>query len=718
MSNKSLSVTTSYQLQVNNTFESHNEFVDKIKSYAHNIGFTIKLGKFKYLKESKNKSNSLEKSFQKRILLCSRAGFAKSKECNSNDKIPKKEQNRQIINMDLTHNYLKVKENYRFFMSIERNIPNDVKQRIELLRRAGVNVLTIRAILKEEFGDHITWIYDDIYNFIYHLEGSGLEKKELDAEEFVKILDQFKYDNAEFFYYVDINENTKKLEQAIWMFPEQCINYSRFNDIVVYDNTYKTNHFKILFGIFTRIFTKFLEMVNQHAPVVILTDDDHTIANAYSKVLQLLGTKHHLCQWHLMKNIMKNLSAKLNTNWSAFIRDFYKCLEEMDNILKTSYPLAVTYLSYMEKTKEKWAACFNCDTFMADIMTIQCEESMNNMMKGYLDANTSLTIFITAFQLALNTQSEKTEFRIYQQNNFNTIYKTTRKGRSSNKRITSTIELASNKKKNSKKDINAARSQDSNNLDNYQSNDFGYNMESSNEIQNSNIIGISSDSNSLVQCFVKTNFSSNEINLEKNQNKDMQCQYCGETLPNPLPLKVSEYLNDIATKKKLAQTAVKQYKFCQVYRGEGIIIPYGIEKGYLLHIDFTILPDRVRSLKYKLLKIIKGQQFSEYRVDAVKRIQEIGASKANSSLLQINYFELFQYYGTKGLAVILETLTEIFVQTKILTTNLCVPQSSFQYLAQVLVPKTAIRLIAENFNNISLDAAKKIIIDSIEFGLY
>ncbi|CAG8855817.1 12642_t:CDS:2, partial [Gigaspora margarita] len=93
------------------------------------------------------------------------------------------------------------------------------------------------------------------------------------------------------------------------------------------------------------------------------------------------------------------------------------------------------------------------------------------------------------------------------------------------------------------------------------------------------------------------------------------------------------------------------------HRGEGIIIPYRIEKGYPLHIDFTTLPDQVRR-----------------------------ASKANSSLLQINYFESFQpgYYGTKGLAVILETLTEMFVQTKILTTNLCVSQSLSQYLAQVL----------------------------------
>ncbi|CAG8690393.1 22093_t:CDS:2 [Cetraspora pellucida] len=137
-----------------------------------------------------------------------------------------------------------------------------------------------------------------------------------------------------------------------------------------------------------------------------------------------------------------------------------------------------------------------------------------------------------------------------------------------------------------------------------------------------------------------------------------------------------------------AQTAVKQYEFCQVHRREEIIISYGIEKEYPLHLDFTILPNRVRSLKDELLKIIKEQQYSEYHVNAVKKIQEMGVSKANSSLLQINYFELSQlrYYGTKGLAIILETLTEI--------------------------------LIVENFNNISLDTAKKIIIDSIEFELY
>jgi len=186
------------------------------------------------------------------------------------------------------------------------------------------------------------------------------------------------------------------------MFPEQRMNYSRFNDIVVFDNTYKTNHFQMPFGIFTGVnnyghsvcfagalmidetednfiwvFSKFLEMVNQHAPLVILTDDDRAMANVYTKILQPFGTKHRLCQWHLMKNVMKNLCAKLSTNWSTFIKELYKCLGEMDissflsqwDSLKTCYPAASTYLSRMEKTKEKWATYYNHNVFMAD-MTI------------------------------------------------------------------------------------------------------------------------------------------------------------------------------------------------------------------------------------------------------------------------------------------------------------------------------------------------------------
>ncbi len=173
--------------------------------------------------------------------------------------------------------------------------------------------------MKEEFSDCVIWVYNDIYNFIYQLEGFDLEKKVFDTEEFIKILEQFKYDNSEFFYYININNNTKRLEQVIWIFSKQRMNYSRFNNVIIFDNTYKTNWFQMPFGIFTEVnnydhsmyftgaliidetednfiwvFSKFLKMVNQYILLVILIDDDHIMANAYTKILHPLSIKYHL----------------------------------------------------------------------------------------------------------------------------------------------------------------------------------------------------------------------------------------------------------------------------------------------------------------------------------------------------------------------------------------------------------------------------------------
>ena len=122
------------------------------------------------------------------------------------------------------------------------------------------------------------------------------------------------------------------------------------------------------------------------------------------------------------ENVIKNLSVKLDNNWTLFIKDFYKCLEKTDiseflsqqDILKTSYLSASTYLLRIEKIKEKWAAYFNYNTFMADMITTQHDKLMNNLIKGYLDASTSLITFITAFELALDAQNENIKFRIYQ----------------------------------------------------------------------------------------------------------------------------------------------------------------------------------------------------------------------------------------------------------------------------------------------------------------
>ena len=49
---------------------------------------------------------------------------------------------------------------------------------------------------------------------------------------------------------------------------------------------------------------------------------------------------------------------------------------------------------------------------------------------------------------------------------------------------------------------------------------------------------------------------------------------------------------------------------------------------------------------------------------------------------------------------------------------LTVPQTVPEYIQEVLIPEIGIRLIQEDFNSITIEEARKIMQDSIEFGNY
>src|SRR5688572_20679076 len=109
------------------------------------------------------------------------------------------------------------------------------------------------------------------------------------------------------------------------------MNYCRFYDVIVFNNTYKTNRFGMPFGIFTGVnnygqsiyfagvimsnetaksfiwtFNSFLKIVNNTSPKVFLTDEDQTIIKTVDFIFQPHETKYALYLWHLMKNMIKN----------------------------------------------------------------------------------------------------------------------------------------------------------------------------------------------------------------------------------------------------------------------------------------------------------------------------------------------------------------------------------------------------------------------------
>ncbi|CAG8777385.1 9620_t:CDS:2, partial [Gigaspora margarita] len=147
---------------------------------------------------------------------------------------------------------------------------------------------------------------------------------------------------------------------------------------------------------FNWVFSMFLKLVNNYAPKVFFTDEDSAIIKSVKQIFQPFGTKHVLCLWHLFKNVIKNLNGVLESDWAMFIKSFYKCLNEYEESnfvekweqLKTHYPKAVKYLSKMDKN-----------------------------LKRYMDAITSLTTFLKAFESAIEQRKEAAEFIKYQENN-------------------------------------------------------------------------------------------------------------------------------------------------------------------------------------------------------------------------------------------------------------------------------------------------------------
>ena len=68
--------------------------------------------------------------------------------------------------------------------------------------------------------------------------------------------------------------------------------------------------------------------------------------------------------------------------------------------------------------------------------------------------------------------------------------------------------------------------------------------------------------------------------------------------------------------------------------------------------------------------------------------------------------------------IISQVIYNMFVNTNLLYPALTVPQTIPEYIQEVLISETGIRLIQEDFNSITVEEARKIMQDSIDFGDY
>ena len=87
-------------------------------------------------------------------------------------------------------------------------------------------------------------------------------------------------------------------------------------------------------------------------------------------------------------------------------------------------------------------------------------------------------------------------------------------------------------------------------------------------------------------------------------------------------------------------------------------------------------------------------------------------------MFNLIYFLQPGYYGSKGLNIICDILSELFLFNNFLTYDLVCPKNPVEFLQEILTPETAIRLISQDRGNIVLEEARLIMEDSSNFGDY
>src|SRR5207248_2825934 len=138
-----------------------------------------------------------------------------------------------------------------------------------------------------------------------------------------------------------------RLGSILWMSPQQVQLWIRFHDVVITDDTYKTNRYDMALSLFmiidnhnrTRIVAqaliedetestfqwildRILHGTNFIFPRVLFTDGDLAMAAAIKA--QLPDTYHCICLFHMNQNFIKQLKGKLQDEFIACHQLFMK----------------------------------------------------------------------------------------------------------------------------------------------------------------------------------------------------------------------------------------------------------------------------------------------------------------------------------------------------------------------------------------------------------
>ncbi|CAG8832163.1 651_t:CDS:2, partial [Gigaspora margarita] len=226
-----------------------------------------------------------------------------------------------------------------------RRFNEEMMQDIKFFSDCKVAPITQLEMLKKKYPQHV-FHKQDVYNAIYKLRKNNIER--LDSVSFLDTLFEKMSQDPCWKVFVRHSGTERRLSGVFWMSPSQQELYRRFSDIVLNDNTCKTNKFNMYLSVFmvkdnhgkfrnvanalvedelSSTYVWILQCLSKATdnivPQSFWTDAEPGLINAVSQVFP--NTQHFYCLFHIWQNIVKHLKASLGSKFYNFSRAFYSC---------------------------------------------------------------------------------------------------------------------------------------------------------------------------------------------------------------------------------------------------------------------------------------------------------------------------------------------------------------------------------------------------------
>lgn len=307
---------------------NENEAYESYRTYAHNVGFTVRKDHTSYWPNSRK--------LKSKDFICGKAGFKKEPNNMDMDRVKYKKAdtrtgckamvrfavdvdgNWKVAKLIENHNHPLAESGDKHLLRSSRKISDLNADVLRSMTDSGIRTVDAFNFIASEVGgvENLDCTKTDAYNFLQRERRWKIVQGDVNA--LIQLFMDRQSSDSMFAWDLQ-TDDSDRLTNIFWSDGLSRLDYDCFGDVVIFDTSYRLNKYNlccapfvgvnhhwqnVLFGVgflssestesFMWLFKSFLRIMGDKQPITIFTDQDQAMSRAIAECFP--QTRHRLCQ--------------------------------------------------------------------------------------------------------------------------------------------------------------------------------------------------------------------------------------------------------------------------------------------------------------------------------------------------------------------------------------------------------------------------------------